>query len=165
MKRIYRSTDDKMIGGVAAGIAHYLELDVALIRLLWVLAVFLGGAGIAAYLVAWIIIPEEPYSGAISRGIAGGNIHENKTPSGELDEYAGDEEDFSGGEAGNASAGSCSPGNDRTNQVFGVLLVVLGIAFLIRETLNLDIFRYMWPGLLILLGIFILFNNDRRGSS
>ena len=47
-----------MIAGIAGGLAEYFKVDVSLVRLLWVLAFFIGGGGFFAYLVAWIIIPE-----------------------------------------------------------------------------------------------------------
>ncbi len=56
-KKIYRSRD-KMIGGVCAGIGEYFDVDPTVVRLLCVLAVLMGGAGIVAYLAAWIIIPQ-----------------------------------------------------------------------------------------------------------
>ena len=56
-KKIYRSRD-KMIGGVCAGIGEYFDVDPTVVRLLWVLAVLMGGAGIVVYLAAWIIIPQ-----------------------------------------------------------------------------------------------------------
>lgn len=61
MKQIYRSTRDKILGGVAAGMADYLDLDVVLVRLLWVLFILMGGIGLPVYIIAWIIIPPEPY--------------------------------------------------------------------------------------------------------
>ncbi len=60
MKRLYRSKKQKMIAGVCGGIAEYFNVDPTAIRLLWVLFVFLGGSGILAYIIAWIIIPENP---------------------------------------------------------------------------------------------------------
>lgn len=62
MKRLYRSRTDSVLGGVAGGIAQYLEVDPTLIRLLWILFIFAGGSGVLAYIVCWIIIPEEPRS-------------------------------------------------------------------------------------------------------
>ncbi|MDP2665897.1 MAG: PspC domain-containing protein [Candidatus Diapherotrites archaeon] len=57
-KRLYRSTN-RMLGGVCAGIAEYVNTDPTLIRLLWVVFTFVSmGAGILLYLAAWIIIPE-----------------------------------------------------------------------------------------------------------
>ena len=59
-KRLYRSRDDRMIGGVCGGLAEYLNVDPTLIRLLLVLLAFAGGPGIVAYLILWIIVPQEP---------------------------------------------------------------------------------------------------------
>lgn len=60
-KKLYRSRDQRMVGGVAAGIAEYFGLDPTLIRLAWVLFVLLGGSGILAYIIAWVVIPDAPY--------------------------------------------------------------------------------------------------------
>lgn len=61
IKRLYRSRDDKVLGGVCAGIGNYFAVDPVMIRLLWVILTFLSmGAGIIVYLIAWIIVPEEP---------------------------------------------------------------------------------------------------------
>jgi phage shock protein PspC (stress-responsive transcriptional regulator) len=59
-KRIYRSRTDRVIGGVCSGIGNYFGMDPVLIRVLWAVAFFVGGAGLLAYIIAWIIIPEEP---------------------------------------------------------------------------------------------------------
>ncbi len=56
--RLTRSKSQRMIGGVAGGLAEYFEVDVVIIRLLWLLAFFVFGTGALAYLIAWIIIPE-----------------------------------------------------------------------------------------------------------
>ncbi len=59
-KRLFRSTKDRMIGGVCAGIAEYLDVDPTVVRLLWVLFTIIsfGAGGVFAYIIAWIIIPE-----------------------------------------------------------------------------------------------------------
>ena len=55
-----RSTDDKVLGGVCGGIARYLGVDAVLIRLLAVVLAIVGsGAGLIAYLIAWIVIPKD----------------------------------------------------------------------------------------------------------
>jgi len=59
-KKLYRSEKDSMIAGVCGGIAEYFDVDPTLIRLLTVIFVLLGGAGIVAYIIAWIIIPKNP---------------------------------------------------------------------------------------------------------
>ena len=60
-KKLYRSRKNRIIAGVCAGIGEYLEIDPTVIRLIWVLLTILSmGGGLIAYLLAWIIIPEEP---------------------------------------------------------------------------------------------------------
>jgi phage shock protein PspC (stress-responsive transcriptional regulator) len=58
-KRLKRSLTDKMLAGVCGGLAKYFELDPTLIRLAFVFAVILGGTGILAYLIMWVIVPKE----------------------------------------------------------------------------------------------------------
>ena len=59
LNRLYRSRETRIIAGVAGGLAEYFQVDVVLIRILWLIAVFVGGGGILAYIIAWIVIPEE----------------------------------------------------------------------------------------------------------
>ena len=59
-KKLYRSKKDKMIAGVCGGIAEYFDVDSTLVRLLTVIFILLGGAGVVVYIIAWIIIPETP---------------------------------------------------------------------------------------------------------
>ena len=59
-KKLYRSKKDHMIAGVCGGIAEYFDVDTTLVRLLTVLFVLLGGAGVAVYVIAWIVIPKNP---------------------------------------------------------------------------------------------------------
>jgi len=58
-KRLYRTKKNRIIGGVCGGIGEYLKIDPTIIRLLLVIAILIWGAGLFAYLIAWIIIPEE----------------------------------------------------------------------------------------------------------
>ena len=58
-KKLYRNTNNKMIAGVCSGLAEYIGIDPTVVRLVWAL-VGLTGAGILAYLVAALIIPEKP---------------------------------------------------------------------------------------------------------
>ena len=60
IKRVYRSKKGKMLAGVCGGIADYFEIDPVLVRLLFVLLLFMGLVGIIIYLVAWLLIPENP---------------------------------------------------------------------------------------------------------
>lgn len=54
-----RPVDTRMLGGVAAGLASYFGLDLVLVRITFAVLSVLGGAGIALYLAAWLLIPGE----------------------------------------------------------------------------------------------------------
>jgi len=57
-RRYYRDMDDKVIGGVAMGIAKYFSVDVSIIRILFIVSIFFGGFGIIVYFILWFITPE-----------------------------------------------------------------------------------------------------------
>lgn len=59
-KRLIRPRLGRKIAGVCQGVAEYFDLDVNLIRLVWLLSVLFTGLGLVAYVVAWIIMPQEP---------------------------------------------------------------------------------------------------------
>lgn len=59
-KRLVRSTNDRKIAGVCAGIADYFDIDTTLVRVLWLLATLVPGPNILAYIILWIAVPEGP---------------------------------------------------------------------------------------------------------
>ena len=59
-KKLYRSATDKKVGGVCGGIAEYLDIDSTVIRLAWVIFTLLGGAGLLAYIIALLVMPNPP---------------------------------------------------------------------------------------------------------
>ena len=61
-KKLYRINEGKKLAGVCTGLAKYFNLDVTIIRLIWVACVLLGGSGILLYIIAALLIPEAPDS-------------------------------------------------------------------------------------------------------
>jgi len=59
-KRLVRSRDDRMLAGVAGGLAEHLNMDTTLIRLIFVVLTLAGGPGLLIYLILWLIMPDEP---------------------------------------------------------------------------------------------------------
>lgn len=57
-RRLTRSTDDRWLGGVCGGLAEYTGLDPVIVRLVTALAALVGGTGVLAYLLAWVLIPK-----------------------------------------------------------------------------------------------------------
>ncbi|NTV27728.1 MAG: PspC domain-containing protein [Methanothrix sp.] len=71
-KKLYRSREDRWVGGVCGGLAKYLDVDPIVIRLIALILVLCAGGGLLVYIIAWIVIPEEPDSLAI--------VDESSTP-------------------------------------------------------------------------------------
>lgn len=59
-KKLYRSKTDRRIAGVCGGLGNYFDIDPTIIRLVWVIALFFAGGGLFAYILAMIIVPQEP---------------------------------------------------------------------------------------------------------
>ncbi len=57
-KRFVRSTNDRKIAGVCAGVADYFDIDTTLVRVLWLIATFIPGPNLLAYIILWIAVPE-----------------------------------------------------------------------------------------------------------
>jgi phage shock protein C len=55
-----RSSTDKKIAGVCAGLADYFDMDPTIIRVVWLLLLICGGTGLLAYIILWIVLPVAP---------------------------------------------------------------------------------------------------------
>ncbi len=142
-KRLYRSQNQNMLGGVCGGIAEYFDVDVTLIRLLWILFIFVGGGGILAYIIAWVIIPEGPY----------GYNSEKKTIIERENDI--DDEDCATSERTEATIET-----NNGQRLLGLILILLGVYFAVwqffpRYILR-DFWTVFWPVLLIAVGIIFL---------
>jgi phage shock protein C len=60
-QRLVRPRKGRKIAGVCLGFAEYFDVDVSLVRVIWVLCSIFALTGVIAYAAAWIIMPEEPY--------------------------------------------------------------------------------------------------------
>jgi phage shock protein C len=142
--RLYRSRTDSMIGGVAAGLAEYLNADPALVRIVWaILVVVTGGAALVVYIVAWIVVPEEPAAEPTTDPVTGEAI----APTGEPAAVPSSTPSGPGGQAG---------------VVIGIGLVVVGLWFLLREYLPEIDWALIWPLVLVGIGALVLVTSMRR---
>lgn len=76
--RLARSSSDRIIAGVAGGLAEHFGLDPTLVRIAWVLAVVFGGFGLLVYVILWIVLPEG------SPGSSASDIAEERYARGEI---------------------------------------------------------------------------------
>jgi phage shock protein C len=66
MKKLYKSRTNKQVSGVCGGLADYFKVDATLIRLAWVIFGCCGGAGLVAYIICAVIVPDEPTNEVIA---------------------------------------------------------------------------------------------------
>ncbi len=71
-RQLRRSADDKMLAGVAGGIARYLDADVTLVRVIIAALALFNGAGLALYIAAWLLIPEDGEDQSLAAAWIGG---------------------------------------------------------------------------------------------
>ncbi|WP_407308423.1 PspC domain-containing protein [Desulfosporosinus sp. SB140] len=149
-ERLYRSEHVKMLGGVCGGLADYFSVDVTLVRLFVLVAMFAGGVGIVAYLAAWIIIPINPgeigrSSEAHNHGI--GNVLKDSVADIEVETKEFDRQDR----------------HENRSKFAGGILVTLGVFFLLERILPrwFDMSK-MWPLFLIVIGLAIIFRGGRK---
>jgi len=148
-ERLYRSVREKMLGGVCGGLADYFSVDVTLVRLIVLVATFAGGVGFLAYLVAWVIIPVNPAE-------HGGQENHNH----ELgDVVKGVVSDV---EVATKGFGRHENHENRTKFAGGIL-VILGVLFLLERAFPywFDMSK-MWPLLLIVIGLAIIWRGGRK---
>lgn len=127
-KKLYRSREDKIIGGVCGGLAKYFDVDPTLIRILAVVSIFINGIGIIAYIIAWIIVPLEP-------------SNSNRT------EDVSDEE---------IRVLTTRDKVQRRRIAGGLILVVIGGVFLMYAYIPWFGLRKLWPLILIAIGLVII---------
>ena len=67
-QRLVRPKHDRKIAGVCAGFAEYFGLDVTIVRVVWLITAIMTGIGFIPYIIAWIVMPEEPWNLAVPAG-------------------------------------------------------------------------------------------------
>lgn len=136
-KKLYRSRTDSIIAGVCGGLAEYFDIDPSLVRVGAVLLTLAWGAGLLAYLVLWLIVPQKPLESSLT------------------------EEE--GGETGSQSPLAERSERDRGVFFVGMILTIIGVLLLMNNYISfawLSLHK-LWPLLIIIVGIMII----ARGSS
>ncbi len=147
-KKLYKSSKEKMISGVAGGIAEYFEIDPVFVRLLFVLLAFFNGIGLIAYIVCAIVMPKEPTSDVV---VASAVTQENEPSSTEKKEVKVEEKTINK--------------NEKRNRTIGIILIIIGVILLANEILPTFEFEEILPILFIIFGLWLLLNSFSKNSS
>lgn len=131
-KKLERDTQHKVIGGVCSGLANYFDIDVVLLRVLLACMLVFAGAGFWLYVILWVVIP------AAKTG-----PETNEARQSVMDRQ----------ERSHVSRGAL---------VIGLLLIAAGALGLLHHFLPAFSWHTIWPVLLIVLGILLLFPSKNR---
>ena len=145
--RLYRSRDDRILFGVAGGLAEYFDIDPVLVRLGWVLlTIASAGIGALAYIVLAIITPNASQQASREVGPVGDGSNEGSE---EMVESRVDEG---------------VPRRQVARNVFGVGLIIVGMIVLLGNLGVFDSVRWdiIWPAIIVVLGVAILLPSIRR---
>lgn len=147
-KRLNRSVKDKVVGGVAGGLAEYFEIDPVIVRVLFVVSLFFHGAGFIAYIILWITLPEAPYVFETTSNMNATGSSSTDTPP-KTDDAAA------------AYFKSLDEKKMRRNRNLGIVLLVLGCIFLADNFIPKIHFADFWPIVLVALGLSLLLNSKK----
>jgi len=145
-KKLYRNEDEAIFAGVCIGLADYFDLDVTLMRVIFVLLVIGGGSGLLIYIILWVVTPIKK----------GGAIIENKEDVKELVNDLGKKTKNMAKEIKKDI--KTSP--RKSGGVLGIILMALGVMILLEKIMPMVIrLDYVWPGILIFVGGYLFFRD------
>jgi len=135
-RKLHRNEDEAILAGVCSGLADYFDLDVTLIRVIFVLLFIGGGSGLLIYVILWIVAPKRN-SDVIIEKVG----KKTKIMAKEIKKEVKDEKRKSG-------------------SLLGIVLMIFGILILLERMFRIEIpWDYVWPGLLIVLGGYLVFRD------
>ncbi len=160
--KLYRSRTDRMICGVCGGLAKYFNVDPVLVRIIFVLLILAHGLGILAYIIIAIVVPLEGSRATSTRETTRENIEEIKATAVEFGEEL--RATFTRKDKPAEEKTEATKKSRQSQNLLGIILIAIGLLILMG-TMNLFWwFRwdYLWPVLLIIVGLLIIINTWRK---
>lgn len=154
-RRLYRCRHDRMLAGVASGMAEYFEVDPTLIRVLWLISIFFGGLGLFAYIVLAIIMPIEPETDpGVNPATAEGTGDPAVTAP-------------TGWHSAPATHRHVARDNGRIVTFAGIALILFGALALVGIYLPdlADGGRFVWPAFILGIGVLLVAGAVRRNTT
>lgn len=169
-KKLYRNEHDKMLAGVCSGLGNYLGIEVTIVRLVMVLLTFvLVFSPIIVYIILWVILPVNPngmqyfntFNSSAGNQFNSANDPNNFNKAGQWEnKWSMPNEGFNA----NFNPDSFKSKNNNGKIIAGVILIVLGGLFLIRELEILPYWfsvRKLWPVIFVGLGLAFIFKSKK----
>jgi phage shock protein PspC (stress-responsive transcriptional regulator) len=159
-ERLYRSRGDRMLAGVAGGLAELWDVDPSLLRIIWAVLILLtGGIALVVYIVMAFVVPDEDELYPPTPAGADGSSDALSLVDQRTSAAVARAEARAARRAGREARGGGAP----VALIGGGFLVVLGLFFLLREILPSFDFDLLWPVVLVGLGVVLVVSALGRG--
>jgi phage shock protein C len=146
--KLYRSRRQRIIAGVAGGLAQYFNIDPIIVRVLFVVITLLHGMGIILYIILWIVVPEEPFEIAYGIKPEEPNAATTDNP-----------------QTGSSNIFNNVPEMQKKNSgrfVAGTILIVIGALFLMVRFIPSFDLGDVFPFLLVIIGALLILNSVKK---
>ena len=140
-KKLLRSRDKKVIGGVCSGLGNYFNVDAIIFRFAFLGLLFAGGGGFVIYIILMVIMPKEP--------LIIFNPDESQTFVNSFDSFQ--QQDLAKNETESSS-----------KTLFGLLLISGGALMLLNNLVPLFKLEKLWPAILVLAGLGLIFRKKKK---
>jgi len=155
-ENLYRSRNKRVIGGVAAGLADYFNIDPILVRVIFIATTIIKGFGLLVYIVLWIIVPEDPKEQPHFKAAA-------KPPEPDKTGTA-EEEATEMGIKPEPEKSAPKKENNKNRLIAGIILISIGVLFLFDNLFVLLDLITMTSIVLIIIGISLIWNYKNRNK-
>jgi phage shock protein C len=182
-KRLFRNEHNKVAAGVAAGLADYMQIDITVVRLLFVLStIFIPTSGLLVYIVMWIVVPvnNDPiarynkFNEYFKKNQQDPNMF-NSPNAFSNPANSGAQTKWNTPNAGPDFNQPVDPSqfqknNDTGRTIGGLIVLILGVYFLLRqfdimpEWFNIFKIYKLWPLAIVAVGISLIFRNQRKNE-
>lgn len=154
-EKLHRSRIDRVFGGVASGLAKYLNLDTILVRIVFIILALFNGVGLILYIILWIVLPEDDIIYNFGSSPPGGTKPDNDSQNAD-DKSSSTKSNFDF----SSFPEKKSSGSGRL--VVGGIFIALGILFLADSIFPYFDFEDFFPILFIIVGITLLVNSLKK---
>lgn len=170
-KKLYRSRDDRMIAGVCGGLADYFNVDSSLVRLAVLFIFLFQGVGLIAYIIAWLVMSEEPVKNEyrmpddyyIEDSKNTDNLDQDQEPRTESEEQKNKEYESrkrKEKEYYQQYQEQSSENSNNRRKLFAVIMILVGSIFLIDIWIPNLYWEKYWPLILVAAGVLMLKSDD-----
>ncbi len=135
--RFYRDSKNKVLGGVCSGLANYFNLDVALLRVLFVIALLFASFGFWLYIILWVVIPID------GQQTGGRETEQRSEPVSEV---------------------VPTSASKSTSLIAGIAVMLIGVIFLINNFIPISWVWKLWPLILVAIGVVMIVKASKKGD-